>query len=110
MGCMHLVTCRARAQKSGYTSYNSVYVPTLCSQQVVRTSLITLISSARNKLGFLGHPVQYSILWTKMSMLGRGGAPCNGLYVQFVPCPFEYSSLFVCLMNICWINFVLNKV
>jgi hypothetical protein len=26
MGCMHLVTCRARAQKSGYTSYNSVYV------------------------------------------------------------------------------------
>ena len=30
MGCMPLVTCRARAQKSGYTSYNSVYVSTLC--------------------------------------------------------------------------------
>ena len=29
MGCIHLVTCRACAQKSGYTSYNSVYVSTL---------------------------------------------------------------------------------
>ena len=29
MRCMHLVTCRACAQKSGYTSYNSVYVSTL---------------------------------------------------------------------------------
>ena len=27
---MHIVTCQARAQKSGYTSYNSVYVSTLC--------------------------------------------------------------------------------
>jgi hypothetical protein len=27
---MHLVTCRACAQKSVYTSYNSVYVCTLC--------------------------------------------------------------------------------
>ena len=30
MGCMHLVTCRACARKSGYTSYNSVYVYTMC--------------------------------------------------------------------------------
>jgi hypothetical protein len=30
MGCMHLVTCQAHTQKSGYTSYNSVYVSTLC--------------------------------------------------------------------------------
>jgi hypothetical protein len=43
-------------------------------------------------LFFLGHPVQYTETLIRMSMLGRGGAPCNGLYVQFVSCPFEYSS------------------
>ena len=47
---------------------------------------------------FLGHPVQYTVTLIKRSMLGRGGAPCNGLYVQFMPCPFEYST-FNCMFR-----------
>jgi hypothetical protein len=46
---------------------------------------------------FLGHPVQYTVTLIKRSMLGRGGAPCNGLYFQFVPCPFEYSTFYNCM-------------
>jgi hypothetical protein len=48
---------------------------------------------------FLGHPVQYTVTLIKRSMLGRGGAPCNGLYVQFVPCPFEYSSFLIACLD-----------
>ena len=53
--------------------------------------------------GFLGHPVQHTVTLIKRSMLGRGGAPCNGLYVQFVPrfvpCPFEYSTFLIACLD-----------
>ena len=47
------------------------------------------------------------------SLLSRGGAPCNGLNVQFVPRPFEYSTfssllhvdMGICIYNLYSINF-----
>jgi hypothetical protein len=43
MGCMHLATCRACAQKSGYTSYNSVYV-SICDRISVFPRLFDVIN------------------------------------------------------------------
>ena len=53
--------------------------------------------------GVFGTPctIQYrdTVTLIKRSMLGREGAPRNGLHVQFVPCPFEYSFSFNCMFR-----------
>jgi hypothetical protein len=67
--CMHLVTCRAHTQKSGYTSYNSVYVSTLSMgvkvSQIINSkysfkriscSCLTFPASSACVLSYFFHP------------------------------------------------------
>ena len=50
---------------------------------------ILMVRSFTSGFGFFGTPCTVYCDFNEWSMLGRGGAPCNGLYVQSVPCPYS---------------------